>query len=154
MVQTTTSDPLAALTQLDAMLPVSEASPPQCPEPAHSVEPDRVAEILATLGSLSAELAALGRARGPAGEARQPALEGASFQRVRASSQPVRLNVGGKIFHVSWGLLLQVGRAGRIQVARASFNGLFIENLLLNGKLIYKVGFTSSSLIELIEICT
>ena len=97
--------------------------------PQASVD-DRITEILVTLNSLSAELANISRARqqesserlavesasttipketrnGNGGESVM--TEEAAFQRWRSSCTTVKLNVGGKVFHVEWSLMLQVG---------------------------------------------
>ena len=107
---------------------------------------ERISEIISTLNSLTAELSEISRARHSASEvvtessggARRvetaaAGVEGAagaggaggsgepaSFSRHRATSTAVRLNVGGKVFHASWQLLLQVpdSRLGRIAQCR------------------------------------
>ena len=87
--------------------------------PQASVD-DRITEILATLNSLSAELANISRARQQESSERlavesvsnipnNEETEEAAFQRWRSSCTTVKLNVGGKVFHVSWSLMLQVG---------------------------------------------
>lgn len=103
-----TSDRLSAMEGLDA--PAAAAS---------STLDLRVARIAAALGILSAELAALqgreleveeveGGEELEGGEEMEVAMgEEAESQGFRQCSS-VRLNVGGKLFHVSWGLLLQV----------------------------------------------
>ena len=100
--------------------------------PQASVD-DRITEILQTLNSLSAELVNISRARqqesserlSPATVAKETRNENgsndvdlggesalteeAAFQRWRSSCTTVKLNVGGKVFHVEWSLMLQVG---------------------------------------------
>ena len=93
--------------------------------PQASVD-DRITEILVTLNSLSAELANISRARQQESSERlsvestttipretndgENVTEEAAFQQWRSSCTTVKLNVGGKVFHVSWSLMLQVGR--------------------------------------------
>ena len=99
--------------------------------PQASVD-DRITEILVTLNSLSAELANISRARQQESSERLAVesasttipketrnenggesvmTEEAAFQQWRSSCTTVKLNVGGKVFHVSWSLMLQVGGA-------------------------------------------
>ena len=86
----------------------------------HSTVDDRISDILATLGSLSAELTSIASSRRlqaevaveevrEVPEVEEPLREGGegSFQNQRAEGR-VRLNVGGKVFLTSWDLLLQV----------------------------------------------
>ena len=96
--------------------------------PQASVD-DRITEILVTLNSLSAELANISRARQQESSERlsvestttipretndgENVTEEAAFQHWRSSCTTVKLNVGGKVFHVSWSLMLQVGRRAR-----------------------------------------
>ena len=97
-----TSERLSAMDALDA--PTAAAS---------SALELRMGRIAAALGSLSAELAALqGR------ELEVEEVEGGEEREVEVGEEAdtpgfrqgssVRLNVGGKVFHVSWTLLLQV----------------------------------------------
>ena len=90
-----------------------------------SVE-ERISEILATLDSLSAELTVVTN-NGPRPHSEvivedlraigtEPRVSGRTieeppditYQHHRSSTTRVKLNVGGKIFHVSWALMLQV----------------------------------------------
>ena len=108
---------------------------------------DRINDIINTLNSLTAELSEISRTRNNVAEVNvensgglrrietAPAIlnrensnnngdrleEGElTFQKHRVTSSTVRLNVGGKVFHASWHLLLQVpdSRLGRIAQCR------------------------------------
>ena len=100
------------------------------PGTAPSVD-ERINEILLTLNSLSAELVNISRERRQDSSERLPVnsseilaretriggevveeslTEEEAFQRWRTGCTNVKLNVGGKVFHVSWSLMLQVGR--------------------------------------------
>ena len=59
-----------------------------------------------------------------------------SFERHRAASTTVRLNVGGKVFHASWQLLLQVpeSRLGE-QTLQYPSSGVYINLIFLQGGL-------------------
>ena len=100
----------------DALSTVSNLSN----DPLHSVE-SRLGQISATLDSLSAELAILVASRKGEmllKEVDSPPMELVLEPKARKSvvgspggfrkSSVVRLNVGGKVFHVSWDLLQQV----------------------------------------------
>lgn len=109
---------------------------------------DRINEIINTLNSLTAELSEISRSRNNANEVtvennhglrrietasavldressnnnsdRLEDSEQFTFQKHRMNGSTVRLNVGGKVFHASWHLLLQVpdSRLGRIAQCR------------------------------------
>jgi len=109
---------------------------------------DRINEIINTLNSLTAELSEISRSRSNANEVtvennhglrrietatavldressnnnsdRLEDGEQFTFQKHRINGSTVRLNVGGKVFHASWHLLLQVpdSRLGRIAQCR------------------------------------
>lgn len=109
---------------------------------------ERINEIINTLNSLTAELSEISRSRNNANEVtvennhglrrietasavldressnnnsdRLEDSEQFTFQKHRMNGSTVRLNVGGKVFHASWHLLLQVpdSRLGRIAQCR------------------------------------
>jgi len=118
------------------------------PSPQNANLDDRINEIINTLSSLTAELSEISRSRNNANEVtvennhglrrietaaavldrensnnngdRLDDSEQFTFQKHRLNGSTVRLNVGGKVFHASWHLLLQVpdSRLGRIAQCR------------------------------------
>jgi len=119
---------------------VDQWQPSASDAPQASVD-DRISEILVTLNSLSAELANISRARqhesserlagettstipretrSENGDGESVMTEEAAFQHWRSSCTTVKLNVGGKVFHVSWSLMLQVPNSRLANLARCS----------------------------------